>query len=300
MKRLWLLLCPFLLLSACGGADRNGVETFQELRNVELTVFADSSLSDICRTLAEHYRDAYPGIRLRFQFGSSSALLTRVRDGADCDLFVSASDTIMDALDNGGFVSDNSRVKFLENRLVLAVPDGNPRKIRSFAHMASLIRQRGVRLAAANIGDPLGAYTQKLFSYHSLNKAALSRCVSYALDAKETVTRIRADMVDGGIVYRTDADGLDIIETADAFMTGDIVYSAAVLSESRRPLAAMAFLEYLTGPDAAELFTNAGFTPSATPYGQYGQYWESLVPGEDSPADSVRAEPDPDAEDGFL
>ncbi|MBR4544550.1 MAG: molybdate ABC transporter substrate-binding protein [Oscillibacter sp.] len=295
MKRLLLLLCPLLLLSACGGADRNGVETFQELRNVELTVFADSSLSGICETLAARYRDAYPGIRLRFQFGSSAALLGRVRDGAACDLFVSASDAVMDALDGGGFLSDNSRVKFLENALVLAVPDGNPRKIRSFAHMASLIRQRSVRLAAANISDPLGAYTQKLFSYHSLNKSALSRCVSYALDAREAVTRIRAGMVDGGIVYRTDADGLDIIETAD----GDIAYSVAVLSESRHPLAATAFLEYLTGLEAAELFANAGFTPSAPDMARrYGQYWESLVPGEDSTAGSIWEEPD--AEDGFL
>ena len=105
MKRLLLLLCPLLLLSACGGADRNGVETFQELRNVELTVFADSSLSGICETLAVRYRDAYPGIRLRFQFGSSAALLGRVREGAACDLFVSASDAVMDALDGGGFLS---------------------------------------------------------------------------------------------------------------------------------------------------------------------------------------------------
>ncbi len=299
MKRLLLLLCPLLLLSACGGADRNGVETFQELRNVELTVFADSSLSEICPTLAAHYREDYPGIRFRFQFGSSAELLTRVREGADCDLFVSASDAVMDELDGGGFLSDNSRVKFLENSLVLAVPDGNPRKIRSFAHMVSLIRQRGVRLAAANASDPLGAYTQKLFSYHSLNKSALSRCVSYALDAREAVTRIRSGMVDGGIVYRTDADGLDIIETADAFMTGDITCSVAVMSESRHPLAATAFLEYLTGLEAAELFADAGFTPSAPDMSRrYGQYWESLVPGEDSTAGSIWEEPD--TEDAFL
>ena len=298
MKRLLLLLCPLLLLSACGGADRNGVGTFQEFRNRELTIFADSSLSGICGTLAAYYRDDYPGVRLRFQFGSSAALCTRIRDGADCDLFVSASDEIMDALDDGGFLSDNSRVKFLENALVLAVPDGNPRKIRSFTHMAALIRQRGVRLAAANASDPLGAYTQKLFSYHSLSKSALSRCVSYALDAQETVTRIRSGMVDGGIVYRTDADGLDIIETADAFMAGDIACSVAVMSESKRPLAATAFLEYLTGSDAAELFANAGFTPCAPDMARrYGQYWESLIPGEASPAGSVWEEPD--AEDGF-
>lgn len=277
MKRLFLLLCALVLLSACGGA-------FQARPNMELTVFADSSLSGICGTLAEHY----PGVRLRFQFAPSGVLLARVRDGAECDIFLSASDTIMDELDDGGFLSHESRVKFLENRLVLAVPAGNPRGIRNFAHMASLIRQRSVRLAAANMSDPLGAYTQKLFSYYSLNKSALSRCVSYALDAKEAVTRIRADMVDGGIVYRTDADGLDIVETADAFMCGDVVYSAAVLSESKSPLAAAAFLGYLTGSEAGELFTRAGFTSSAP----QGQYWESLTPEEEWA--------EPDAEDGFL
>ena len=87
-------------------------------------------------------------------------------------------------------------------------------------------------------------------------------------------------MADGGLVYRTDADGLDIVDTADASMCGDIVYSAAVLSASARPMAATAFLDFLKGPDAGAIFARAGFTTLAADW--TGPYWEALTPGDDS------------------
>ncbi|MBR4211352.1 MAG: substrate-binding domain-containing protein, partial [Oscillibacter sp.] len=78
-----------------------------------------------------------------------------------------------------------------------------------------------------------------------------------------------------------DADGLDIVDTANASMCGAIVYSAAVLSASARPLAATAFLDFLKGPDAGTVFARAGFTTLA-PEPQAVPYWEALTPESDS------------------
>ncbi|MBR4211865.1 MAG: substrate-binding domain-containing protein, partial [Oscillibacter sp.] len=180
MKKLPLLLCLLLSLSACGGGGANRADIFRDLRDIQLTVFVDASLSDAFGAAAARYRQDYPEIRLNAQFGPSGALLTRVLDGEQCDIFLSASADIMDALD----ILPDTRADFLENRLVLAVPAGNPRGIRNFAHMASLIRQGGALFAAANPGDPLGAYTRKLFAYHFLGETALSRGVTYAPDAR--------------------------------------------------------------------------------------------------------------------
>ncbi|MBQ9493055.1 MAG: molybdate ABC transporter substrate-binding protein [Oscillibacter sp.] len=280
MKKLLLLLCILLFLSACSGPEPygNGAETFRELRNIELSVLADSSLSDVLPDIMERYRESNPGVRLRVQFAPSGALAAQIREGAPCDLFLSASPEAMSGLDDSGYLLQDSRVDLLENRLVLAVPEGNPRGIRNFTHMAALIRQNGALFAAANAGDTLGAYTQTLFESCSLNKAELSQSVTYAPDAKETVTRVRSLMADGGIVYRTDADMLSVVDTADE----KALYSVAVLSGSQRPLAAAGLAEYLSGAEAEELFTRAGFDPVSEPQeaAPAVPYWEAMTPEE--------------------
>ena len=222
---------------------------------------------------AARYRDAHPRTRLRFQFDASGALQAQIQQGAFCDLFLSAASGPMDALD-GEFrgdwtrnpesldlLLDGSRVNLIENEPVLAVPPGNPRGIRNFAHMASLIRQENLLLAVADSADPLGAYAQQIFDYYLLRERPLSHTLALARNAAETATLVRGDMADGGIVYRSDADGLEIMESADVALFGKVTYCGAVLSESGHTREASAFLDYLTGAEASDYFTRAGFAP---------------------------------------
>ena len=248
MRKVPLLLCLLLFLSACGAAENDAPDAEREfldpVREVCLTVFADASLTDALETVAARYQDAHPRIRLRFQFDASGALRTQIQQGASCDLLLSASPEPMDAID-GAFRGDwvknpesfdllapDSRVNLMENQLVLAVPAGNPRNIRNFAHMASLIRQENILLAAPDAADPLGICAKKIFDNYLLGERPLSRTVTLTRNAKETVTRIQNGMADAGIVYRTDAAGLQIVEAADASICGNVTYCAAVLLES--------------------------------------------------------------------
>ena len=69
--------------------------------------------------------------------------------------------------------------------------------------------------------------------------------------------------MDCGVVYGTDAfsAGLEVADTASKEMCGQVIYPAAVLNISRHPEAARAFLDYLRGDEAAEVFRGVGFTP---------------------------------------
>ena len=286
-----LFLLAALPLASCGAADAE---------RVDLYAFADSSLSRSLDAIAQRYQLRAPNVRLRVQYGSSGNLAAQIREGAPCDVFLCASASLMDSIDGDFFgvwernpenldlLLPNSRTDFLENQLVLAVPTGNPKGIRNFAHLSALLKQRGFLLSAAAVGDPLGDYTGKLFDYYHLNERATSGGVAYAENATETASRVRSGIADGAILYRSDADGLTVIDTADESMCGKIVYSAAALADTAHEPQAFEFLDYLIGAEASDIFQRDGFSlPSEdeTPSEEESQvqavwepYWEAVLP----------------------
>ncbi|MBQ4015997.1 MAG: molybdate ABC transporter substrate-binding protein, partial [Oscillospiraceae bacterium] len=114
----------------------------------ELVVFAAASMTETLNQIKELYEAAHPGVTLVYNFDSSGTLKTQIQEGADCDVFISAAPKQMNALDAScdaeknpdglDFVLQGSRINLLENKVVLAVPEGNPKGIESFDQLAEL------------------------------------------------------------------------------------------------------------------------------------------------------------------
>ena len=271
MKRLLPMLLV-LLLTACGGS-----------REVELTVFAAASMQETLTEIGADYQEKHPGVTLVFNFDSSGTLKTQIEEGAECDVFISAGQKQMDQLDaaaapavNAGapaeapeealdFVESNSRFDLLENKVALAVPEGNPAGIRSFDGLEAALRAGDVLLAIGNSDVPVGQYTQKIFAYYGLDEAALNAAgvLTYGSNVKEVTTQVSEGAVDCGVIYATDAfsAGLEVVDTAAADMCGQVIYPAAALKSSRHPEEAQAFLDYLRTPEAGAVLESVGFTP---------------------------------------
>ena len=105
----------------------------------EITVFAASSLTESLTELGRRYEALVPGVTLVFQFDSSGTLKTQIEEGADCDLFLSASQKHMDAL--AELVDPTSRVDLLENKVVLCVAESSPVSVDSFDRLAELLQR---------------------------------------------------------------------------------------------------------------------------------------------------------------
>ena len=197
-------------------------------------------------------------------YDSSGTLLTQIQEGAICDLFLSAAPKQIDALDEEGGLLEGSRLDLLENKVALAVPDGNPKGIESFDQLAELLKDGDVFLAMGNSDVPVGQYTQKIFDYYGLIEEELASAglLTYGSNVKEVTTQVSEATVDCGIIYATDAfsANLTTVDTATAEMCGQVIYPAAVLGASEHPEEALAFLEYLTGAVGA-MFESVGFTP---------------------------------------
>ena len=242
---------------------------------VELTVFAAASLTESLTAIAEKYMQENPNVTLSFNFDSSGKLLTQIKEGAVCDLFISAAPKQMNALD--GTLKDDadknpdgldmlvagSRIDLLENKVALAVADGNPKGIESFDQLAELLQSGDVMLAIGNSDVPVGQYTQKIFAYYGIDETAIAGNLTYGSNVKEVTTAVSEGTVDCGIIYASDAysANLTVAAEATAEMCGQVIYPAAVLNTSELQEAAAAFLAYLQGAEASAEFEKVLFTP---------------------------------------
>mgnify|MGYP004617833545 FL=1 len=272
-KTLTLLLTLALLftLAACGSsaAPSKGEKE-------EIVVFAAASMTETLNQIKDVY-EKENNVTITYNFDSSGTLKTQIQEGADCDLFISAGQKQMNQLDLSSdkeinkegldFVAGDTRLNLLENKVVLVVPEGNPKGIESFDDLAARLAEGSILMAMGNSDVPVGQYTQKILNFYGLDEEALAKSgvITYGSNVKEVTTQVSEGSVDCGIVYCTDAfsAGLTVIDGASKDMCGQVIYPAAVLKTAKNPDAAKAFLDYLTGSEAMAIFEAVGFSPVA-------------------------------------
>ena len=255
MKK-WLLALLLLLMTGCSPAKP---------ADPEIVVFAASSLTEALDQAIADYKSVAPEITVIPTYDSSGTLKTQIESGAACDLFISASPAQMDALEAAGFLSEDTRVNLLQNQIVLAVPAGNPAGITSFDQLANLLQTGDVFLAIGNNDVPAGQYARKIFDFYGIVETDISPKLTYGSNVKEVTTQISEATVDCGIIYSTDAfsAGVAAVDSASAEMCGQVLYPAAILSDSSNSSAASAFLNYLASTDGGMLaFAQVGFSPA--------------------------------------
>ena len=249
MKKILLLLLLCFLLSGCAKEEKQ-----------ELVVFAAASMTETLTELGDIYMSENPNLKIVFNFDSSGTLKTQIEEGAECDIFISAGQKQMEDFK---VVSTD----LLENKVVLAVPVGNPADIQNFDDFVDALKAGEILLAMGNSDVPVGQYTQKILSWFGLDEAELAEtgCITYGSNAKEVTTQVAEAVVDCGIIYQTDAAsaGLTVMDTAKEVMCGQVIYPAAVMETSRNQEAAKEFLGFLKSDTADEIFEAVGFTPIA-------------------------------------
>ncbi len=277
MKKVLSLLLALTLalsLAACGTSNTPAASG-NDAEPITLVVFAAASMTETLTEIAGNYKTVAPNVTLCFNFDSSGKLLTQIEEGALCDLFISAAPKQMNALDgslkddagknpNGqDMLLEGSRLNLLENKVTLAVPEGNPKGIESFDQLADLLQNGEVMLAIGNSDVPVGQYTQKIFAFYGIDEAAITDQLTYGNNVKEVSTQVTEAAADCGIIYATDAfsAGLTVVDSATAEMCGQVIYPAAVLKDGQTE-AAQAFLDYLRTEEAMSVFESVGFSPA--------------------------------------
>ncbi|GAA1432735.1 molybdate ABC transporter substrate-binding protein [Microlunatus lacustris] len=219
-----------------------------------VTVLAAASLTEAFSTLGAQFEAAHPGTTVTFSFGSSATLATQAVQGAPADVFAAASTATMATATDAGAAADP--VDLATNTLEIAVPPGNPGRVRGLPDLAD--RRLRIALCAAQV--PCGAAAEQV-----LREAGVTAAPdTLESDVKAVLQKVAADEVDAGLVYTTDVrsaagrvEGLALPEAVQAPNR----YPVAVLTASRNPVTAHAFVDFALSDAGHQVLRDAGFGP---------------------------------------
>lgn len=252
-KRVWLLVvsCFLLMLAGCSVGE--------SAEPVEIMVSAAASLTDALNDMKLSFEKEHKNIIVTFNFGSSGKLVQQIEQGAPSDVFLSASKKDMDTLEEGQLLLDETRVDFIANELVLITNKDQSLTVDSFKDIdPSAIAHFAI---GEPEGVPVGRYTKEVLENIGLWEPLQDKMV-LGSDVRQVLTHVEMGNADLGVVYSSDAkisDKVKVLTIANAEWHGSIVYPGAIVSETKHPEEAKAFLTFLTGNEGKEILKQYGF-----------------------------------------
>ncbi len=215
------------------------------LHAAEIRVFAAASLTDVMQEIATAY-EKQSHDHIVFNFAGSSTLARQIEDGAPADLFFSADELKMDALQKKGLIVKETRVSFISNSLVI---------------VGTIIRRPpeliGKKIAMGEPSTvPVGIYAKQWLTSIGLWKQVEANVIPTE-NVRAALAAVRAGNADVAIVYRT-----DVRPDAKRYMISEglrISYPFAVTKNAEQPDAARKFLAYVKSPAAMRIFEKYRF-----------------------------------------
>lgn len=258
MKKLFTLMavCLLALASGCGGQSQS---TTAAKEPVELHVSAAASLTDVMNEIGKAYEQEHPDVKVVFNYGSSGALQQAIENGGTADLFFSAAQKQMDALDKKGLLKEGTRKDLLQNEVVLIVPKDSDKDITSFDQLTSNKLQH-IALGEPK-GVPVGQYSEEILTKLGILDAVKAKAV-YGSDVRQVLAWVASGEADAGLVYATDAavePSVRVVATAPAGTHKPIIYPAAVLKDTKHLDTAKDFLAFVSNDKNKERFAKYGF-----------------------------------------
>ncbi len=251
---------PGAAASASTSASTPKAEAAPPVAKQELLVFAASSLTDVFGDLEQRFEKSTPGVDVVLNLAGSQALRVQIDQGASVDVFVSASDPHMEALQKAGVMGPSTLLA--ENTLVLAVPDDNPAKLGTFA---DLPKARRIVLGAPEV--PVGSYTDKLLANTAkslgpdFGKNVQANVVSREANVRLVLAKVELGEADAAIVYRTDVEGARKVRAIHIpeGLEERARYPMAISTRAPHAELAGRWASYVTGPVGRKVLFKAGF-----------------------------------------
>ena len=266
LLRVFLVLTMIFGITACSSKPADKKETkVEKTEKKKLTVFCAASMTETMEQIKKVYEEKHKDIELVYTFDSSGTLKKQIEQGADADIFISAAQKQMNALDKSKtpeatvVIDEATRFNLLENKVVLAVSKGNSLDLKDFT---DLTKAEISKIALGNSDVPVGQYSEELLKNLKIWDE-IQKKVTFGSNVKEVTTWIKEGVANCGIIYATDAysAGLEVVATAkEGMIKTPVLYPAAIMKNSKNAKEAKEFLEFLKGDECKAIFEKVGFT----------------------------------------
>ena len=202
------------------------------------------------------FEEENPGIKIEGTYDSSGKLQTQIESGLEADIFFSAAEKQMNALNDEGFIISDSIVNLLENKIVLILPsDSENGEISAFEDIT--------KASSIALGDPesvpVGQYSEESLTNLGIWDEIQDK-VSFGTNVTEVLNWVAESSADCGIVYATDAATTDkvkvVSEAPEGSLESPVVYPVARLSDDE---AAVKFYDFICSDEAMAVFEEYGF-----------------------------------------
>lgn len=202
------------------------------------------------------------GVRVRFSFGSSGQLAAQVAYGAPFDVFLSADAAFVDRLVRSGDVVAKTVRPYGVGRLVLWVRREAP---LDPAQGLRVLEDRRVRFVAIATPDhaPYGAAAREALLRDGRYARVRSKLV-YGDNVGHALQLVQTGNADAGLVALSLALAPPVAPHGRYWVIPQMLHApilqvAGVVARSRRQAAALAFLDFVTGPAGRPVMRRYGF-----------------------------------------
>ncbi len=253
---LTLSLITSLAIVGCNSSDTKNKES-ESQEAVELNISAAASLKEAMAKIEEEYKKVNENVTLVVNYGASGSLQQQIEQGAPCDVFISAGQKQMKALDEASLLLEGTYKDLLENDLVLIAP-----KDSDVSNLDDLITNKVKHIAVGEPSSvPAGKYADEVLVNLDLKYKIKDKLV-FAKDVKEVLAWTQSGNAEVGFVYYSDTintDNIKIVETTPSTSHSAIVYPIAVIKESKKPEAAKEFEDFLLSTDGQAILKDFGY-----------------------------------------
>lgn len=265
-------------LMACGQKNEVKEEPSEPKKEeTEIQVFIAASLHTVMDDLAEKYQKEHPNVKITFHADSSGTLLTQIQEGYECDLFFSAAQKQMDALEADGAVIDGTRANVVNNQVVVLTLKNSGTKVTG---LQTLSRAKNIALAGGSV--PVGKYTrealvnlgilEKMDDNSKIATTQISEKLGgVEISEQDNVSKVLIAVTEGacevGTTYYSDTygyeDQVEILEKVPYELTGNVIYPICRVknpeADKAQTEAAEEFRQYILSDEAKEIFESYYF-----------------------------------------
>lgn len=189
-----------------------------------IRIAAASSLKNSLDSVISQIKSTQ-GYEIAVSYGGSQLLLSQIENGADYDIFISASEQQSNMLLQKKMISNDQIKNILTNKLILVSSDLNLKN-------NWMKKANSLKWSLGNKSVPVGFYSEQVIKNLKLKIPAEN--IIYSENVRQVVEIVRKKEADLSIIYETDylqfKQDLEIIEILPDTLHEKIIYPEIILN----------------------------------------------------------------------